>query len=371
MDQSPEGIGATPPGSGPPPVVRAAIAGGLVLGLVVVVALAGFILRGGPDPEEDALDLQSVSTATILATTTVAEIEIIEEPIDPSTTVATADGTEGSETIVDPASDATSTTIAAPPRPAPATTTTVPPPPPPPPETLPPLPHGPYPTAVPVDRCTAASIADSLGIPAGDGGEAVPGTTVPETTVPGTTSVPESTVPGSTVPESTVPGSGEVVTGSEPRCVGPWAVLAVDDAACAADRRAADGRCTEVRIVRWAGERWIDRGLVDSACFDSVTQSGMSQVVNREVFGDNGDCNVRFSYRPEPSTGPLSIGDYGLRVAQLQIRLTEAGVFTDTIDGFFGRNTRAGVIDFQLFVDIDPDGVAGDATLVALGLPVR
>jgi hypothetical protein len=76
------------------------------------------------------------------------------------------------------------------------------------------------------------------------------------------------------------------------------------------------------------------------------------------------------NYEPEPASGPLSIGQQGERVRQLQMDLRSNGVLDGgTADGFFGPGTENAVVDFQRARGLPVDGIAGEATLNALADP--
>ena len=61
-------------------------------------------------------------------------------------------------------------------------------------------------------------------------------------------------------------------------------------------------------------------------------------------------------------------GNKGNYVKKLQQKLADLGLYTGEIDGKFGDSTLVAVKQFQLSQGINPDGVAGKKTLVALGL---
>lgn len=66
----------------------------------------------------------------------------------------------------------------------------------------------------------------------------------------------------------------------------------------------------------------------------------------------------------------LTFGDRGPKVEDLQRRLTLALAMDIAIDGIFGRDTRAAVIEFQRRNELTTDGVVGRATwdrLLSLG----
>lgn len=57
----------------------------------------------------------------------------------------------------------------------------------------------------------------------------------------------------------------------------------------------------------------------------------------------------------------------GEDVSKLQTKLAELGLYTDKIDGSYGKNTTAAVIRFQQTNGLTPDGIAGSKTIKALG----
>ncbi len=63
------------------------------------------------------------------------------------------------------------------------------------------------------------------------------------------------------------------------------------------------------------------------------------------------------------------VGSKGQEVKNIQYRLREWGYFSGSIDGIYGQKTKNAVIKFQKKNGLTPDGIAGNATLAALGLP--
>ena len=55
-------------------------------------------------------------------------------------------------------------------------------------------------------------------------------------------------------------------------------------------------------------------------------------------------------------------------VSQLQQQLQELGFYRNRIDGLFGRNTHAALVEYQLNAGLQNDGVCGPATIRALSL---
>jgi hypothetical protein len=63
----------------------------------------------------------------------------------------------------------------------------------------------------------------------------------------------------------------------------------------------------------------------------------------------------------------LKFGSTGLAVVRLQQKLHDIGFNPGAIDGAFGENTKAAVIDFQRSVGIEDDGIVGINTRTKLG----
>ena len=63
------------------------------------------------------------------------------------------------------------------------------------------------------------------------------------------------------------------------------------------------------------------------------------------------------------------VGSTGNEVRQIQTRLKNWGYYTGSVDGIYGTQTKNAVIYFQRKNGLTTDGVAGPATLSALGLP--
>ena len=76
----------------------------------------------------------------------------------------------------------------------------------------------------------------------------------------------------------------------------------------------------------------------------------------------------RFARHPL-GTRPLQRGKTGWDVASLQFRLAEHGFPSGPFDGIFGPRIDAALRRFQNWADLEPDGVAGPATLKAFSGP--
>ena len=66
---------------------------------------------------------------------------------------------------------------------------------------------------------------------------------------------------------------------------------------------------------------------------------------------------------------PLHVGNAGWDVASLQFQLAEHGFPSGSFDGIFGPHIDAALRRFQDYAGLKVDGVAGPATLKALGKP--
>lgn len=62
------------------------------------------------------------------------------------------------------------------------------------------------------------------------------------------------------------------------------------------------------------------------------------------------------------------LGSRGDEVRRVQTKLRELGFYTGKVDGIYGANTRDAVRAFQRSVGITVDGIAGQKTLLFLGL---
>lgn len=63
------------------------------------------------------------------------------------------------------------------------------------------------------------------------------------------------------------------------------------------------------------------------------------------------------------------MGSSGSEVRQIQTRLKNWGYYKGSVDGIYGSRTKAAVESFQRKNGLTVDGIAGPATLAAMGLP--
>ncbi|MDP4133108.1 MAG: spore cortex-lytic enzyme [Bacillota bacterium] len=76
------------------------------------------------------------------------------------------------------------------------------------------------------------------------------------------------------------------------------------------------------------------------------------------------------SYDTDKTLFALSkIGTQSDEVVAIQRRLKQWGYFYGNVDGVYGSQTASAVKKFQKANGLNPDGVAGNATLAAIGLP--
>ena len=67
-------------------------------------------------------------------------------------------------------------------------------------------------------------------------------------------------------------------------------------------------------------------------------------------------------------SGLSKVGSRSEEVRAVQESLKNKGYYDYTVDGIFGTRTRSAVISFQKDNGLNPDGIAGDKTLKALGV---
>lgn len=69
-----------------------------------------------------------------------------------------------------------------------------------------------------------------------------------------------------------------------------------------------------------------------------------------------------------PAEALSKLGSQGAEVTQIQTKLKNWGYYSGGVDGIFGADTRKAVISFQKKNGLTADGVAGKATLNAMGI---
>jgi N-acetylmuramoyl-L-alanine amidase len=84
--------------------------------------------------------------------------------------------------------------------------------------------------------------------------------------------------------------------------------------------------------------------------------------------------NDFFTDRSNSNTASSMIVKYGSRgteVKTVQTKLKKWGFYKGSVDGVYGWRTRTAVIAFQRKHGLKADGIAGNATLKAIGIPVK
>ena len=75
-----------------------------------------------------------------------------------------------------------------------------------------------------------------------------------------------------------------------------------------------------------------------------------------------------FSFQTETEDVLSKMGSRGSEVRTIQTKLKNWGYFFDKVDGIYGEKTRDAVIWFQKKNGLTADGIAGSATLKAMGI---
>lgn len=73
---------------------------------------------------------------------------------------------------------------------------------------------------------------------------------------------------------------------------------------------------------------------------------------------------------PVPAANIVSWGTRGSLVQETQQKLADLGFYNGPVDGIFGTQTYEAIVAFQNENGLTPDGIAGAATLSALGIPI-
>lgn len=77
------------------------------------------------------------------------------------------------------------------------------------------------------------------------------------------------------------------------------------------------------------------------------------------------------SFSDTASSMIVKYGSKGTAVKTIQTKLKNWGFYKGSVDGVFGWRTRSAVIAFQKKNGLKADGIVGDATSKALGIPVK
>lgn len=79
-------------------------------------------------------------------------------------------------------------------------------------------------------------------------------------------------------------------------------------------------------------------------------------------------CTFAVAAAPAASDVLSKVGSHGEEVRQIQAKLKNWGYYTGKLDGVYGIETKNAVVYFQRKNGLTPDGIAGPATLRAMGL---
>ncbi len=190
--------------------------------------------------------------------------------------------------------------------------------------------------------------------------------TVPDTEAPVVTEVPEERLMvepiDCVVPaDLAVDSAGVPYELSEPFCIGGW-LLAYP---------ACEFECESSFALEMVDGEWQSRGFVYNICYGGAVSSGLPEPIAlyyvRSPCDFEGESEM-FLIGDEPATGELSIGDFGPRVAALDLALSEAGFLVEEPNNQFEYETLKAVLDLQFQLGLDVDGLAGPMTLGSLGL---
>lgn len=160
-----------------------------------------------------------------------------------------------------------------------------------------------------------------------------------------------------------VDASGRAYQVSEPMCAGGW--MFVYSTEC-------EYECESSLGIQMVDGQWQLRGWIYNVCYEGAVGSyGLPTAV--AVWHIRWSCEADTEgdvYQPvaEPGDGPLSLGDYGPRVADLDRALSASGFLLEAPNDAFDFGTLKAVLDLQFQLSLDVDGYAGPMTLGALGL---
>ena len=191
--------------------------------------------------------------------------------------------------------------------------------------------------------------------------------TVPETEAPVVTEAPEDGLMAEPIDcivpaDLAVDSAGVPYELSEPLCIGGW--LLAYPTNCEIE-------CEGSFALEMVDGEWQSRGFIYNGCYEAAVDGGLPAPIAlyyvRSLCESEGEGEM-FLIGDEPATGELSIGDFGPRVAALDLALSEAGFLTEEPNDQFDYDTLKAVLDLQFQMGLDVDGLAGPNTLGALGL---
>lgn len=105
--------------------------------------------------------------------------------------------------------------------------------------------------------------------------------------------------------------------------------------------------------------------LTETAVFDFQESQGLS-VDGIVGAGTWNALNGAGSGGSSANDGLLILGDMGPEVSAVQRRLIDLGYYDGGVDGVYGQQTESAVLAFQRSTGLNPDGIVGSDTRVAL-----
>lgn len=155
--------------------------------------------------------------------------------------------------------------------------------------------------------------------------------------------------------------SGQPYALSEPTCVGGWMFAYPTDC---------EMECEGAFAFESVDDEWEARGSFYNVCFEPAVEQGIPEAI--ALYYIRASCESEgdelFLIADEPTTGPLSIGDVGPRVAAMDEALRASGFLAEAPNDRFDYETLKAVLDLQFQLELEVDGYAGPMTLGALGL---
>ena len=159
-----------------------------------------------------------------------------------------------------------------------------------------------------------------------------------------------------------IDSTGRPYTLSEPSCAGGW-MFAYPEC---------EYECEASLGIQMVDGQWQLRGWIYNVCYQGAGGSfGLPEAVaiwHIRWSCESGSEDEVYVPVAEPTTGPLSLGDFGPRVAALDAALSSSGFLTASPNDAFEFDTLKAVLDLQFQLGFEIDGYAGPITMGSLGL---
>ncbi len=132
------------------------------------------------------------------------------------------------------------------------------------------------------------------------------------------------------------------------------------------------GLVTRAAVLQFQQENGLNPdGVVGESTMRLLFSPSARQVqVQRYSIPSIGNVEENQTFTTPSRFNGLQRGDRGIDVRRLQEQLSDRGFNPGLIDGVYGTQTENAVRQFQLENDLFADGMAGSATLTALGLNI-